>query len=76
MIEWIAAQPWCTGAVGMIGKSYGAVVQWQVAAQNPPHLKALIVRSANNDVYSEFTNPGGALRPWMYEVLRPADERL
>ncbi len=71
MIEWIAAQSWCTGAVGMIGKSYGAVVQWQVAAQNPPHLKALIVRSANNDVYSEFTNPGGALRPWMYEYYAP-----
>jgi uncharacterized protein len=71
MIEWIAAQSWCTGAVGMIGKSYGAVVQWQVAVQNPPHLKAIIVRSANNDVYAEFTNPGGAIRPWMFEYYAP-----
>ena len=71
MIEWIAAQPWCTGAVGMIGKSYGAEVQWQVAVQNPPHLKAIIVRSANNDVYTEFTNPGGAIRPWIFEYYAP-----
>ncbi len=71
MIEWIAAQPWCTGAVGMIGKSYGAVVQWQVAVQNPPHLKAIVVRSANNDVYTEFANPGGAIRPWMFEYYAP-----
>ncbi len=71
MIEWIAAQAWCSGAVGMIGKSYGAVVQWQVAVQNPPHLRAIVVRSANNDVYAEFTNPGGAIRPWMFEYYAP-----
>ncbi len=71
MIEWIATQPWCTGAVGMIGKSYGAVAQWQVAVQNPPHLKAIVVRSATNDVYTEFSNPGGAIRPWMFEYYAP-----
>ncbi len=26
MVEWIAVQPWCNGRVGMIGKSYSAVV--------------------------------------------------
>lgn len=71
MVAWIAAQPWCNGAVGMIGKSYGAVVQWQVAVQNPSHLNAIVVRSANNDVYAEFTNPGGALRPWLFESYAP-----
>ena len=67
MVEWIAAQPWCTGAVGMFGKSFSAVVQWTVAVQNPPHLKTIIVRSANDDVYTEWTNPGGAIRPYMFE---------
>ena len=43
MVAWIAAQPWCTGVVGMIGKSYGAVVQWQVAVQRPPALKAIVL---------------------------------
>ena len=71
MVEWIAAQPWCNGCVGMIGKSYGAVVQWQVAVQNPPHLKAVIVRSANDDVYTEWTYPGGALRPYMFDSYSP-----
>jgi predicted acyl esterase len=71
MIAWIAAQPWCTGVVGMIGKSYGAVVQWQVAVQRPPALKAIIVRSANDDVYTGFTNPGGCIRPWMFEYYAP-----
>jgi predicted acyl esterase len=71
MVAWIAAQPWCTGDVGMIGKSYGAVVQWQVAALRPPALKAIVVRSANDDVYTGFTNPGGSIRPWMFEYYAP-----
>ncbi len=71
MVGWIAAQPWCSGAVGMIGKSYGAVVQWQVAVQRPPALRAIVVRSANDDVYTGFTNPGGCIRPWMFEYYAP-----
>jgi len=71
MVEWAAVQPWCTGAVGMIGKSYSAVVQWQIATRNAPHLKTIIVRSANDDVYTEWTNPGGAIRPYMFESYAP-----
>jgi hypothetical protein len=71
MVAWIAAQSWCTGSVGMIGKSYGAVVQWQVAVQRPPALKAIVVRSANDDVCTEFNNPGGCFRPWMFENYAP-----
>jgi hypothetical protein len=67
MIEWIADQPWCSGHVGMIGKSYSGVVQWHVAVQNPPALKAIIVRSANDDVYTEWVYPGGCLRPYMFD---------
>ena len=69
MVEWIAAQPWCNERVGMMGISYGGVVQWQVAKQAPPHLKAIIVRSGNDDNYTEFIYPGGVLRPfvmWRY----------
>ncbi len=71
MIEWCAAQEWCTGAVGMVGKSYGAVVQWQVAVQAPPHLRAIVVRSGGGDIYTEFSNPGGSIRPWMFEQYGP-----
>ena len=41
-IEWIAAQPWCTGKVGMTGASYYGIVQWFAGATRPPHLAALM----------------------------------
>src|SRR3972149_9024844 len=41
VIEWMAAQPWCDGKVTMFGVSYFAIVQFLVAALNPPHLKCL-----------------------------------
>ncbi|MHB1294169.1 MAG: CocE/NonD family hydrolase [Anaerolineae bacterium] len=71
MVEWIATQPWCSGNVGMWGISYCGVVSWQVAMQAPPHLKAIIVRSGTDDVYTEWTNPGGSPRPYMYENYAP-----
>jgi putative CocE/NonD family hydrolase len=40
-VEWIAGQPWCDGNVGMTGGSYLGLVQWLVAKENPPHLKAI-----------------------------------
>ena len=35
LIEWLAAQPWSNGNVGMTGVSYLAAIQWQVAALRP-----------------------------------------
>jgi len=42
VIEWIARQPWCTGKIGMMGKSWGAYNSLQVAERQPPALKAII----------------------------------
>ena len=42
VIAWLAAQPWCSGAVGMIGISWGGFNGLQVAARRPPALKAII----------------------------------
>src|SRR5690349_2468041 len=28
VIEWVAAQSWCTGNIGMVGGSYDGVTQW------------------------------------------------
>ena len=36
VIDWIAAQPWCTGKVGMIGISWGGFNGLQIAARRPP----------------------------------------
>ncbi|MBK9166458.1 MAG: CocE/NonD family hydrolase [Bryobacterales bacterium] len=41
LVEWIAAQPWCDGNVGMMGGSYLGWTQWWTATQAPPHLKAI-----------------------------------
>lgn len=41
-IDWIAAQPWSDGKVGMIGASYGGLVQWAAAVEKPAALKCLI----------------------------------
>lgn len=40
-VEWVASQPWCDGAVGMYGASYGGRVQWEAAIAQPPSLRAI-----------------------------------
>src|SRR6201982_2742979 len=41
LIEWIAAQPWCDGNVGMVGISGFGAEQFMAAKLAPPHLKAI-----------------------------------
>ncbi|TDR39776.1 hypothetical protein DFR29_115166 [Tahibacter aquaticus] len=42
VIDWIAAQPWSDGRVGMFGGSYEGFTQWATARQRPKALKALM----------------------------------
>lgn len=42
LVEWAAAQPWCTGDVAMFGGSYTGQNQWTTAAAHPPHLRTVI----------------------------------
>ena len=57
-VEWIAAQPWCDGNVGMTGESYGGFSSLLVAAEQPPHLKAIVPIYISDDFY-ETNQPGG-----------------
>ncbi len=50
-VEWLAAQTWCTGAVGMWGISYGAFTAIQVAKLRPPHLLAVVPVQGTDDRY-------------------------
>ncbi len=59
LIEWAAAQPWSTGAVGMLGVSYLAVSQWKAAALQPPGLKAICPWEGFTDAYRDMLRPGG-----------------
>jgi putative CocE/NonD family hydrolase len=53
VIDWIAAQPWCSGAVGMMGLSWGGFNSLQVAARAPAPLKAIIAVGATVDRYND-----------------------
>ncbi|MBM3596651.1 MAG: CocE/NonD family hydrolase [Alphaproteobacteria bacterium] len=52
-IQWIARQPWCTGAVGIIGNSWGGFNGLQIAALRPPALKAVITSCSTDDRYAD-----------------------
>jgi putative CocE/NonD family hydrolase len=52
-VEWLAAQPWSNGNVGMWGISYGGFTAIQVAALRPPHLRAIVPMYATDDRYSD-----------------------
>jgi uncharacterized protein len=61
-IEWIAAQPWCSGNVGMWGISWGGFNALQVAAHRPAALKAIITVCSTDDRYADDTHyMGGCL---------------
>ncbi|HEY7559366.1 MAG TPA: CocE/NonD family hydrolase [Candidatus Binatia bacterium] len=62
VIRWIARQPWCTGAVGMMGKSWGGFNSLQIAAHRPPALKAIITVCSTDDRYADDVHyMGGCL---------------
>ena len=58
-IEWAGTRPWSNGRVGLLGVSYLAVKQWQVAALQPPHLAAMIPWEGMFDHYRDFYRHGG-----------------
>jgi predicted acyl esterase len=66
LVEWIAKQPWCNGNVGMIGMSYFAIIQYPIAAQNPPHLKAIAPCEGLTDRYRQSCYHGGILNYGFY----------
>jgi putative CocE/NonD family hydrolase len=59
VVEWLAAQPWSTGKVGMIGSSNGGLIQMAAAATAPPHLVAIAPGVANPNFYYQLY-PNGA----------------
>src|SRR5262249_3764187 len=61
IVEWIASQDWCDGNVGMTGISYPGFTSIFVAAQNPPHLKAIVPIYGTSTNYDLFY-PDGNMR--------------
>ncbi len=62
VIQWLAAQSWCSGEVGMFGLSWGGFNGLQIAALNPPALKAVITVCSSDDRYADDVHyMGGCL---------------
>ncbi len=62
-IEWLAAQDWCSGRVGMYGTSYSGFNSLQVAAERPRALRAVCAIYSSDDRYTDDVHyTGGALR--------------
>ena len=61
-VEWVAAQPWCSGEVGMAGRSYTAATQWLAAAERPPHLRAIFPVVVGSNYYNGWIYQGGAFQ--------------
>jgi predicted acyl esterase len=68
-IEWIAAQPWCNGRVGMTGPSHLGVVQNVAALHRPPHLKAIWADVAPTKVIDGTSREGGAMAMHMFGAM-------
>ncbi|MEU3960664.1 CocE/NonD family hydrolase [Streptomyces buecherae] len=62
VLAWLAGQPWCDGTTGMMGLSWGAFAALQVAARQPPSLRAIVIASFTDDRYADDMHyMGGAL---------------
>ncbi|WP_433659859.1 CocE/NonD family hydrolase [Nocardia sp. CA-128927] len=61
VIDWTARQPWSTGNIGMNGVSYSGLNQLQVAAKNPPALKAIFPVVPSRNPFRDLVAPGGAI---------------
>ena len=59
ILNWIAAQPWSDGNIGMFGDSIQAQIQFRAASAGNPHLKAIFPATTWMDNYSSVAFPGG-----------------
>ena len=62
VIAWLARQDWCNGAVGMRGISWGGINALQVAARQPPALRAIMPMGTCDRRYTDDAHyVGGSL---------------
>lgn len=76
LIEWAAVQPWSNGKVGLLGISYYAINQWQVAALQPKGLAAIVPWEGAMDAYRDIFYHGGIAstmfpKVWMQGQILP-----
>jgi putative CocE/NonD family hydrolase len=57
--NWIPAQPWSNGKVGMYGPSYMGITSYLAAGRRPRHLKAIFPGVIHADTYRDIFFQGG-----------------
>jgi predicted acyl esterase len=63
VVDWLAAQDWATGRVGMYGTSWSGFNSIQVAMLRPPALGAIVPIYASDDRYTDDVHyMGGVLK--------------
>jgi len=84
-LDWVSAQSWCDGAVGMFGDSYYGFTQWAAAASRHPVLRAIAPRVSTADFRYMLDRQGvfplevvayWALETWVDEALYPYEGKL
>ncbi|KUM89131.1 MULTISPECIES: CocE/NonD family hydrolase [Streptomyces] len=85
VVDWLAAQPWCDGRVGMFGISWGGFDSLRIAALAPEPLKAVVTVCSTDDRYDNDVHYlGGSvlavdMHAWAATMLafvsRPPDPR-
>jgi len=58
-VEWLGAQSWSSGKIGMAGNSWLAINQFFTAALKPPHLTAIAPWEGGCDLYRDSNCRGG-----------------
>jgi uncharacterized protein len=74
ILNWIAAQAWCDGNIGMFGDSIQAQIQFKAASTGNPYLKAILPATTWMDNYSAVMFPGGILDTAFAKFYGPANE--
>jgi putative CocE/NonD family hydrolase len=61
-LTWAAGQQWCDGRIGTWGRSYGGVVQWQLAHLGHPNLECIAPHVIHDDYFWDGYFTGGAFQ--------------
>jgi predicted acyl esterase len=72
VVEAIAKMDWCSGSVGMAGNSALAISQWNIAARQPPSLKAIAPWEGMTDITREQFRRGNWFSMSNFDLIAKA----
>ena len=61
-LTWAAGERWCNGRIGTWGRSYGALVQWQLMHVGHPNLECIAPQVIHDDYFWDGYWTGGAFQ--------------